>query len=252
MAAHMRAFLVSNHGVLNALGKIPSQASIETDVRTMGGSAIRAFSLGDIVSLAAHNFDNTQGLNVISDVNAAGAAGQTAWTSFGDNNLSRSAITKDMAVAAVKASLQDLNRMRQLGVSNKTAAAGANPMDVFDAELASMSPPSISGRPNVAFTAERFIPREDTAKGNTALVWEWGKMNPDMVTAVDNAIKKDVADALAEKAAALPSTKTEETLKKDALTDLVAHFRSEGIKAIQTALGGKPAAGTPTAPSGTP
>ncbi len=43
MAAHMHDFLVSNHGVLEAIGKIPKQAAMEAKVRMMGGAAIQAF-----------------------------------------------------------------------------------------------------------------------------------------------------------------------------------------------------------------
>jgi len=247
MAAHMRTFLKANHGVLDTLGQIPDQASIENDVRALGGSAVRAYSLGDIVSLAAHNYDNTHGLNVASDVDSAGSAGPSQWTSFGDNNLSKSATTRDMAVAAVKASLHDLDNMRQAGANAQKGAAGGNPMDVFPQELGNLAPASIPGRPNVPFMAERFVPHEDTAKGNTALVWEWGKMNAEMVKAVDDAVKHDVADALDEKAKALPSSSTKEKLKKDALNDLVSHFRSAGITAIESAIGGVKAAGTPAA-----
>ncbi len=74
-----------------------------------------------------------------------------------------------------------------------------------------------------------------------------GEKNPDMVKAVDDAIKKDVADALADKASALPVDTTEHKLTKEALTDLVAHFKSDGINAIQRALGNVSAAGTPAA-----
>ncbi len=178
MAAHMHDFLVSNHGTLDALGQIPDQAAMEAKVRTMGGAAIQAFSLGDIVSLAAHNFDNSHGLNVISDANDTGAAGQKAWNAMGDNNLSRSADTQSMAVAAVKASLQDLDKMRQGGMDDKASAGGGAQIDQFDARMITLAPASIPGSPNVSFTAERFIPHEDTSKGNTQLLWEWGKRTP--------------------------------------------------------------------------
>ncbi len=143
---------------------------------------------------------------------------------MGDNNLSRSADTQSMAVAAVKASLQDLDKMRKGGIDDKASAGGGAQIDQFDARMTTLAPASIPGSPNVSFTAERFIPHEDTSKGNTQLLWEWGKMNPDMVKAVDDAIKKDVADALADKASALPTTNKEEQLTKEALTDLCRSF----------------------------
>ncbi len=255
MAVHMRAFLTGHHGVLNFFGQIPSQASIEGDVRTLGGAAIRAFSLGDIVSLASHNYDNTNGLNVTSDAGASGAPGPVNWQDFGDNNLSRSSTTRDMAVAAVRTSLIDLDRMRAAGAAARAGAGPTNnPMDTFPVELGNLAPAAIPGRPAVPYAAERLIPRENPTAGNVVMHWEWGSLNPELRTAVDAAVKHDVADALNEKAAALPVATTEQQLKKDALDDLVTHFRAQGILAIEAAVHA-PAGGTtpvPAAAGGTP
>lgn len=68
---------------------------LEGEIRKTGGEAARFFSLGDIISLALHNYDN-KGLDVVSDVDAGGRAvtGGFKWRAVGDGHLGVSRTNK--------------------------------------------------------------------------------------------------------------------------------------------------------------
>jgi hypothetical protein len=225
MATHMKAYLKGEHPYANFFGLVPGEGSLEQTIRQIGGAALNAFSLGDIVSLGFHNRDNTQGLQVISDVDAAGVPvpGGFKWTGLGDSNLSKSPITRDMAVAAVAASLKDLITMKDAGeaVKHGRATATYDVKAAYENALRKVTP----------FAAERYIPRAATT-GNVTMTWQWGSFNAEMRKAVDEAIKDDVADTLSDKA-----KEQTDSNKKAALEDFAAHLKAEGIKAIEAALG---------------
>jgi len=238
MAAHMHAFLVREHSVGDLLGQIPSQTSLEQTIQQIGGPAIRAFSLGDIVSLAFHNRDN-QGLGVTADVNEAGVAvpGGFAFTAMGDANLGRSPTTRNMAVAAVKASLNDLAVMRAAGaaaVPRPVYSPGPEPHIDYEGSrqraLTGLRPSGPAG----PFAAERFIPREDLAAGNVSMNWHWGAFDANMRAAVDVAVKHEIAITLHDKAAG----QTDKN-RRDALNDFAAHLETAGIAALEAAVGVK-------------
>jgi hypothetical protein len=95
-----------------------------------------------------------------------------------------------------------------------------------DAIIATMRP----------FQALRYVPRADPASTtNASFAWEWGKLNKPAFDAVDNAVKKDVADQLAEKARGQTDAN-----RRDAIQHIVGILRSDGIHAIERAIG-KPA-----------
>ena len=223
MATHMKAYLKGEHPVGDFLGAVPSESELENTIRQIGGTALNAFSLGDIVSLGFHNFDNG-GLNVVSDVNEQGAVvpGGYHWLGVGDSHLKLSSVTRDMAVAAVAASLKDLIAMKTAGEGVKHAQAGASVeiKTAYENALARITP----------FAAERYIPRADIV--NTPLIWQWGLFNANMRFAVDMAIKDDVASTLSDKA----KEQTDKN-KKAALDDFAAHLKGWGIMAIEKALG---------------
>ena len=225
MGTHMKAYLKGEHPIANFAGFVPSEGSLENTIRQIGGTALNAFSLGDIVSLGFHNRDNTQGLQVISDVDAAGipVPGGFKWTGMGDSNLSKSPITRDMAVAAVAASLKDLIIMKDAGeaVKHGKATASYDIKAAYENALRKVTP----------FAAERYIPRAATT-GNVTMTWQWGSFNAEMRKAVDEAIKDDVASTLSDKA-----KEQTDSNKKAALEDFAAHLKAEGIKAIEAALG---------------
>jgi hypothetical protein len=227
----MHDFLVAQHPVGDFFGQVPSQSDLENKIRDLGGAALKAFSLGDIVSLAFHDRDN-QGLQVVSDVNEAGVAvpGGFKFTAMGDSNLAKSSTTRNMAVAAVQASLKDLETMRQAGF----ATTGGRPVfspgpmpnipAAFAAALKTVTP----------FAAEKFVPREDTSAANVGMDWEWGKFNAEMRSAVDSTVKSEIAAVFRDKA----SGETDKN-KKEAMVDLADHLTSAGIAAIEAAIGVK-------------
>jgi hypothetical protein len=194
---------------------------VEGQINDLGGSALQSFSLGDIVSLAWHNADN-EGLNVISQADQSGNAGPHKWRAVGDEHLSQSPETRGMAVAAMKASLQELDQAAQMGnqVAGQPKTYTADSTE-FQQVLTKLKP----------FAAEKFIPRADPAGGNQEMVWEWGFMNKAMYDAVDNTIKTTVVQKLTEKA------NSKSGITKDALLDFVGTLEIIGAHAIENATG---------------
>lgn len=229
MARHMRAYLQRAHSWANFFGQIPSQADIEARIRSIGGTALGSFSLGDIVSLAFHDRDNT-GLGVISDVNESGTAvpGGFHFTALGDSRLSSSPTTRNMALSAMRASLGDLDAMRQAAAAvaphRPPQAPGPEPdfQGAFNRALAGLTP----------FVAERFVPREDPGAGNAAMVWEWGSFNGEMRSAVQAAIRGEVVGVLRDRA----HSQTDANVR-DALNDFATHLDLQNIQAIEAAIG---------------
>ncbi len=214
---------------------------ISTRIRALGGSAIDSFSLGDVVSLAYHDHDNV-GLGVVSQVDAEGnqVDGGYHWTAMGDSHLAESPITRQMTVAAVRASLTDLELMR---VAGQQAAGNAclTPEalnDAFELALPAVQP----------FAAEAYIPQADPTAGNAYMSWEWGAMNAEMRTAVDHAVKNEIANSLRGKASGVPEelrfTRTgsedpEGAVRlrvRQAFNAFCDHLASDGIAAIENAM----------------
>jgi len=226
MAGHMHAYLVREHPTADFFGQIPSTADMEARIRTIGGTALSAFSLGDIVSLAYHNRDNT-GLRVVSDVDESGIIvfGGYHWTAMGDANLARSATTRDMAVAAIRASIAELESIRTQGHGNCNLASPDRVEDCTNAFVNRYRP----------FAAERFVPREDTGapvSPNASFAWEWGSFNADMRSAVDDAVTGEIANTLADIARGQSDANV-----RAALNDFVAHLRAQGVRALEAATG---------------
>jgi hypothetical protein len=241
MAGHMRAYIANEHYVANFFGVgIPSPAEMEARIRTIGGSTLNSFSLGDIVSLAHHNFDN-MGLNVISDASPI-ASGPFQWRALGDEQIisalnssspptnPNQAVTINMALAAMQASIADLNTIKTYGINNRPLGPVYAPIaPTYQAGLSLVRP----------YRALTFVPREDTTMGNTSLVWQWGSFNAAMRGAVNDAIRHEIVSVLREKAAMNPNPDV-----RGALNDFATHLDTAGIAAIEQAMG--------TASSGVP
>jgi hypothetical protein len=159
-------------------------------VRQIGGAGLASASLGDIVALAIHNFDN-EGLNVVSDVDPTGelVSGGFKWRSVGDGNMnnptqgdqeqvSASEMTRKMTLAAMKASRRELDEARAEGLEQSKEASSP-----------SYQMPS-------PFAALSYIPRAQTGDANVELKWDWGNMNPAMKGAIDEAIRADIVPQL--------------------------------------------------------
>ena len=226
-------------------------------IREIGGEAINAFSLGDIVSLGLHNHDNN-GLDVVSVADASGrrTPGGYRWRAVGDGHLgvtgksrapSPEAVnTARMATAAVATSLKDLETVRR-------AAAKVAPRQLTTADKATLIKTSLGG---TASTVLVLIPREDvssrtnvrvytSASGVTPMDWRWGRLGPVTYRAVNEAIRHDVADMLAGLHINDAASKhflgltIEVHGLQSALNGFVAHLRSDGIAVIERAVGKK-------------
>jgi hypothetical protein len=199
---------------------------IELRIKEMGGKALESYSLGDIVSLGYHNQDN-KGLGVISDVDPSGVPvpGGFPWLDVGDSHLQESTITKEMVVAAVQASLQELDLAREAGAQAASSRC-LSPEELTMHMLAFRD--SI-----VPYAAEKYVPRVDQGVANPEMKWEWGALDPVLRAAVDHAVKHDIGDEMGN----MPPPDDEHGLEiKRAFKELVKHIQDGGITVLEKAL----------------
>jgi len=166
-------------------------------------------------------------------VNSAGqstGAGTFAWRAIGDRQLNtpQGTMTRQMAVASMQASINDLYAMRQYSLTNapQRPVYAPGPIPDFPAlyqrGLGLLRP----------YRALQFVPVENTAAGNPVLLWQWGSFNAQMKNAVDTAIRSRIVPELRAKALANSDQNV-----RDALTDFADHLNSNGIAAIEVAMG---------------
>jgi hypothetical protein len=187
---------------------------VDSILQDMAGSALSSFSLGDLVSLAMHDYDDKRGVMVVSQCSPEGAPGEFHWRAFGDREIGSGggegdrATTFDMASAAVKASRSELDAASELGKS----AAGQH------LNIAELEPAAIAASYTLApFTALPYVPREDveaTRPGASADMtdgplgdWHWGKFSSDMRGAFEAAIRSEVVGKIKEAAGNVPEPK---------------------------------------------
>jgi hypothetical protein len=232
-----------------------TKSPLEDRVMRLGGEAVRTFSIGDIVGLALHDFDN-KGLRVVSSVDHHGkpVAGGLRWTAVGDarlqivgspaqGTLGAGARTKAMAIAAAKASLAELDRVRDAGRRNPRVSGGAAQADLVKKAV---------GAP--VFAAKAFVPREDrgnpanatlppVASGRAALEWRWGQLGPAAYREVDVTIRQRIASELfglrklIDDPVDSPVGKIHGTRR--AFLQFAEHLRNDGITVLETAVGKK-------------
>lgn len=218
-------------------------------IRELGGVAVRNISLGGIVSLALHDWDN-RGLDVVSDVDSDGrrVSGGYPWRAMGDGHLGANRFgieTKRMAVVAVIASLRDLERVRGAGVKLGRA-------EVSTAQRTSAIREALGG---MEFAARPFVPREDvrrtaavalrTADGSRApMEWRWGQLGPVAHQAIDWSIRDRLARELLEFADRVqdpvdgPAGMRIHGIR-GAYRLFVRHLRNDGITVLERAVGRK-------------
>jgi hypothetical protein len=243
---------------LDAQGRLPwllhilegrTRHVIEGKIRKLGGEALGTFTLGDIVSKALHDYDNAHGLAVVTDVDASGKAhpGGYVWMAIGDAHLATSKYgpeTRAMAVAAVAASIRDLQRVRDAGTR-----AGPGPHSSGRAaELVRLA----LGAP--IFEARRYVPREKPgdarnpaivgARGTRApLEWRWGQLGPLAYQGVDTTVKGDIVAELTKLSNSIDDSvsKFGMTVRgiRAAYNAFVQHLRNDGITALEAAMGQK-------------
>jgi len=152
------------------------------------------------------------------------------------------ATTKAMAMAAVTASLRDLERVRGVGVRIGSASvtptvAAAQVRQALGAD---------------GFAARRFVPREDststsdlrlpgTPRGTARFEWRWGQLGDAAYAAVDTAVKKRIPPELRDMANGMrpwidtPVGRVYGT--PDAVRAFARHLRDTGIGALEAAVG---------------
>ena len=239
---------------------------LKADISKTGGEATNTFSVGDIISLSLHNFDN-KGLDVVSAVDADGRkpAGGYRWRAVGDGHLglrrkstapprpnrcapvfsAASGLTTRMATAAVVTSLRDLERVRGVGVKlgkrqlNRTESVGAIKQGV-----GAKSFPALEFVPRADAASNRNSPLK-SASGSASLDWRWGRLGDVAYRAVDETVKCQIADDLeglipsvADPAIAQRAGMTFRIYgTRNAFRAFVKHLQTSGIKAIEDAVG---------------
>ncbi|HRB14698.1 MAG TPA: hypothetical protein PK224_02815 [Nitrospira sp.] len=250
---YMARFMYSNLDKRNLLPPLAwwlswvTRNTIGLRVKQLGGEAIRTFSLGDIVSLALHDFDN-RGLRVISDVDHNGnkVTGGYRWTAAGDAHLRtiKGATTKMMVVKAVKASYRELERLYAAG--KEAVGQKLSSSQRADAVKKAMGLPF--------FAAKAFVPREDlTANANVRLPgsgsgiapleWRWGNLGNVAYREVDITVKHGIADELFARLRDVPDTVSAkgQTVRgvRHAFRSFIDRLRVDGIRVLEEAVGKK-------------
>ncbi len=242
MAHEMEVFLAAEHSIADFFGFVPSEADLIQKITQIGGSALDAFSLGNIVSLALHDADNP-GLDVISDSDPTGrlVPGGYQWHDVGDSYLGTSSTTapgstpaarstRDMVMSALRASIADVRAVAAVGRQQAPRPIySPGPPPQADAETLAIAAIAAM-RP---FQALQYVPRVDpSSTTNLSFDWQWGRLNVPAITAVDNAIKRDVADQIAGRA----KSRTDAN-ERAALQHIVDVMRRDGIDVIERAIG---------------
>ncbi len=185
-----------DHDQLQHIPDMFIRPKVERILEDMAGPALRAFSLGDIVSLALHNDDNTHGVPVTSAVDASGRSSGTPWVAYGDGNLNEPAAagTLAMVTAAARASITEVERLRQAGAAQAggaadgTRAGGMTEPAMADAEIGALGP----------FRALSYVPH--AASGvptGTAPPWQWGSFTAEIRHAVDETVRGEIGGTVA-------------------------------------------------------
>lgn len=214
-----------------------------------GPRATEPFSLGNLVSLALHDLDGGRGVAVITDVDHRGrrVPGGHRWTALGDGHLLRARPagstpadadrreSQRMAVAAVRASIDELARVRRAGI--QAGAAGRTAADrnaVIRSVLAAHGSPLFAARP--------YVPRPEPGGYPVSLDWHWGRLGPDARTAVDTTLRATIADQLEGFARRSPDIAAD---RRTAFLAFVRHLRCDGIRVLERIYPVSPGASNP-------
>lgn len=250
-----------------------TKRNIKERVIKLGGEAVNTFSLGDIVSLALHDFDN-EGLWVISerDVNGKPVPGGYRWPAVGDAHLGLSAtprkrftknpvaaasnlpvnptaVTRRMAINAVKLSLYELEKVRDLG-RKMAGRSVSNSQKVATIKQALGTPPFAARLfvPKVDQTLGKNIPLPPVKNGRSPLEWRWGQLGSIAYEAVDVTVKGAIASGLFKQLPNVPdpvvavvATKLKVRIRgtRHVYRLFVEHLQKEGIRALELAVGRK-------------
>jgi hypothetical protein len=218
MKDFLKNYLVRRLNALNPnLANVPDfliAQQVDSILDDMAGSALASFGVGDLVSLAMHDYDNQRGVKVVSQSSPDGTPGEFHWTAFGDKQIGSGggegdrATTFNMASAGVKASRAELDAARALGTS-----AASQHLEWYQLE-----PAAIAATNTLApFKALPYVPREDVAAtrpGASADMtdgplgdWHWGKFSSEMRAAFEAAIRDEVVGKITAAAGTIPEPK---------------------------------------------
>ena len=256
MKEFLRTYLVRRLNALNPvqLKNIPDSAIasvVNGMLDDLAGSALASFTLGSLVSLAMHDYDNQRGVPVVSGCgpDEAQVPGGFHWIAMGDNQIGsgggagNAATTFQMASAATKAGRVELDSAYLLGV--RDAAKVAHPFGIDSVAAAatnSLAP----------FRALAFIPHEDTAAtrpggapdmsdgplGN----WTWGKFSPAMRAAFEASVRAQVVVKVREAAAEVANPKKilggwKEINARQAVVDLAGQLDRAPLTTFEALFG---------------
>ncbi|MCC6993309.1 MAG: DUF4157 domain-containing protein [Deltaproteobacteria bacterium] len=186
------------------LGGLSSAAedAVRAQIQSKAGGVLSSMTLGHIIAGAWHDADN-KGLGVISDCDPSGAMvpGGYKWTAMGDAKLktAEAAITRQMAVAAAQASLQELDTILSYGQSDACSGPALTRDEIFakaEEEVALMQP----------FAALSYVPRPDPDAGNTEYDYDWEHNDSAMRGAIDAYLKGTIHGQLVQFAGEIPET----------------------------------------------
>jgi subtilisin family serine protease len=224
-----------------------TRREIAEKIGHLGGEALKSFSLGDIVSLALHDFDN-RGLDVVSTVDATGRAvtGGYRWRAVGDSHLTGTgktgADTQRMATAAVAISFRDLSRIRDAGKRLGTGQmAGPARADAIKRALAGKLFPALDYVPKEDPSSRANVPLA-RATGRSPLEWRWGQLGDVLYREIDRAVKDTIASELADKVSGVEDPADGPAGVKihgirPALGAFVKHLKDDGINVLHNAMG---------------
>ena len=229
-------------GTLNVLDNVTGQFSsgVEDSIVAQAGPVLETASLGDIVGGAYHDEDN-KGLDVVSDCDPLGneVSGGYAWSAVGDEKLGspEGATTKKMAVAAMKASLAELDTIQKQGI--KDAVGPARSPEAVKALAAAAA---ATYKP---FKAKKFIPRVDPSKPAKERKWKWNELDADFKTALDTYMKGRIFWQLAGVIGSIEETKSfhvpvfgDFTVKpREAYKEFCDEVKARGYGLLREAIG---------------
>ena len=212
----IKAYLVRRLNDLNpkALAEVPDWLIgwlVGALLDDMAGAALSSFSVGALVSMAMHDWDNEHGVRVVSACNQDGIQQEYHWRAYGDKQIGeggagKGAETFKMAVGAVRASRRELDQARELGL-----AAKEQQINPFDLERTAIAAVNVL----MPFKALGYIPHEDTRPAEASDMsdvrlgdWHWGRFSPEMRTAFEASIRSELVNKVRQAADGLPEPYT--------------------------------------------
>jgi Domain of unknown function (DUF4157) len=205
---------------------------IEEAIREQGGDLLDG-GLGGLVSLAWHDADNENGLNITSDLGVDGNPDDSIHKFYGDGNLNRSDYQFQLASLSVKTSIEDLDFAKKQG---KSAEKIKEEIKIFQAKQVVYTELFSRGK----FKSELFLPKIVEGE-NPEISWKWGRINSTLRGYINNSLSEFGIQMLNESAklSSKSDKSIEEKLTIRAKETLGNALKDSGIKLIENILGKK-------------